>query len=384
MKTLALAALGVLCFAGAAQALEVRFYPADHIYAYELDPLHHARSINLQNVAIINDGTAPVTLSEVDIQLMSGDHVLDTRIFGPEELTRAAGNGVGLQQQNLLGPLAFQFGGEALTPAGIRYSPDLTLDPGEAIMINSQVFAYRGERDALRVRVNGDQAEGRIAIRTGVSQTAFSFPLRGAWYNANGSTFHTGHRWSPMEEFASDLLKLGPDFRSHRGDGTRFTDYYAYGEPVFAAADGRVVSVVTDQVEDVTAMQRPDETADAYMARLMQDQFRRIAGGAPGIAGNQIMIDHGNGEFSLYAHLRPGSVHVRVGDRVTRGQRIGEVGSSGNSTEPHLHFQVCDNANPLMCAGIPVQWQGVSIITPDPQRAPQTGDFLIPSAEMQR
>jgi murein DD-endopeptidase MepM/ murein hydrolase activator NlpD len=371
-----------LGFAASAQALEVRFYPGDHVYAYELDPAHGARSINLHNIAIINDGAAPVTLTEVDIQLMSGDHVLDSRMFGPDELTRAAGNGVGLQQQNLLGLLAFQFGGEALIGPRTRFSADLTLDPGEAIMINSQVFAYRGARDSVRVRVNGDQAEGRIAIRTGVSHTAFSFPLRGAWYNANGASFHTGHRWSPMEEFGFDLVKLGPDFRSHRRNGTRFADYFAYGQPVLAAADGRVVSVVTDQAEDTSAMQRPDETADAYMARLQQDQFTRVAGGLPAIGGNHVVIDHGDGEFSFYAHLRPGSVGVHVGDAVTRGQRIGDVGSSGNSTEPHLHFQVCDSANALMCAGIPVNWQGVSVITPDPQRAPQTGDFLAPTADL--
>ena len=79
------------------------------------------------------------------------------------------------------------------------------------------------------------------------------------------------------------------------------------------------------------------------------------------------MIDHGNSEYSLYAHLKPGSVRVKVGDRV----------ASGNSTEPHLHFQVCDAADPLACAGIPVEFQNVTLPFADYPRAVQSGDVLV-------
>ena len=101
-----------------------------------------------------------------------------------------------------------------------------------------------------------------------------------------------------------------------------------------------------------------------------------MAQGVLGIIGNHVIIDHGNGEFSVYAHMKPGSVRVRAGDHVTQGQQLGEVGSSGNSTEPHLHFQVCNSADPLMCAGIPIRWVGLHSVGADLDRAPQTGDFL--------
>lgn len=363
-------------FAGAAQALEVRFYPGERVYAFELDAAHGASSVIIHNIAIRNDGDAPVALSGVAIDLMSGDRALDTRSLGETELTRAAAGGAGMQQAGLLNILAFQFGGERLLPANTQLSPDLILDPGEAVLITSQVFAYRGARDGVRVRVNGGAAEGRLAIRTGLTQTVFSFPVEGQWYNGSGASFHTHHRWVPMEEFAYDLARVGENGRTYRRDGTRFTDYYAYGQPVFAAADGRVALVVSDESEDATAMKHPDETIEAYFTRLQQDQFTRLARGARGVGGNQIIIDHGNGEFSFYGHLRPGSVRVREGDQVTRGQRIGAVGSSGNSTEPHLHFHVCDSADPLMCAGIPVQWDGLNFLMPDPPRQPQSGDLL--------
>ena len=89
-----------------------------------------------------------------------------------------------------------------------------------------------------------------------------------------------------------------------------------------------------------------------------------------GVVGNYVVIDHGNGEYSIYAHLQPGSVAVTVGQKVTAGQPIGKIGSSGNSTEPHLHFQVCDTPEPMLCAGIPVQFVGVD------NPVPQTGDFV--------
>jgi murein DD-endopeptidase MepM/ murein hydrolase activator NlpD len=71
-------------------------------------------------------------------------------------------------------------------------------------------------------------------------------------------------------------------------------------------------------------------------------------------AGNYIVIDHENGECTLLAHLRQGSQSVAEGDRVTRGQRIGEVGLSGDSfTVPHLHYQLMDSCNFTDAEGLP-------------------------------
>ena len=95
------------------------------------------------------------------------------------------------------------------------------------------------------------------------------------------------------------------------------------------------------------------------------------------MAGNHVVIDHGNGEYSLYAHLKPGSILVKPGNRVTAGTVLAQLGSSGNSTEPHLHFQVCDAADALMCAGIPVQFNNVSLPFADYPRPVQSGDVVV-------
>ena len=376
MKRLVLALLAALACAPAASALEVTFYPGARIYAYEADAQRGARTLVIHNIAIRNDTAALVTLSAVTIELMAGDRALDVRTLGAPELTRAAGNGVGLQTGGLWDILAFQFGGARLVPAGTTFSDDLVLAPGEALMINAQIFAYRGSRDGLRVRVNGDAATARLPVLETMSKTVYQFPLRGQWYNGAGATLHSHHRWSPMEEFAFDLVRLGPGFKTHRGAGRRFSDYFAYGQPVFAAADGVVSSVIADQAEDTGAMQQAGETTEAYYARLGKDQQRRLEQGRAGITGNSVVIDHGNGEFSFYAHLKPGSVAVRAGQRVTRGHQVGALGSSGNSTEPHLHFQVCNGPDPLLCAGIPVTFEPSKDVLGDPPHAAQTGDFL--------
>jgi murein DD-endopeptidase MepM/ murein hydrolase activator NlpD len=253
----------------------------------------------------------------------------------------------------------------------------------EALLIMHEAFAYRGARDTLRIHAKGTSAgapvevNGDIAIVTGFAKNSYIFPLRGTWYAGVGPTFHSGHRWSPMEQFGFDIAKIGAGGNTYRGDGTKFTDYYAYGADVLAAADGRVVAAEDGLAEDTNAMRRPGETLDGYMARLAGDQSTRLAGGSHAIAGNYVMIDHGNGEYALYAHLQPGSVRVKVGALVKQGQTVGKLGSSGNSTEPHLHFQVCDAADPLMCAGIPVQFSNIEIPWADGTREVQSGDMVI-------
>jgi murein DD-endopeptidase MepM/ murein hydrolase activator NlpD len=147
---------------------------------------------------------------------------------------------------------------------------------------------------------------------------------------------------------------------------------------VLAAADGKVIGALNDQAEDPSAMQRPDESQEAYFARLQKDQATRVAKGANVIAGNYVKIDHGKDEYSFYAHLQPRSVRVHVGDQVKAGDVIGKLGSSGNSTEPHLHFHVCDAPDVLLCAGIPVNFSNITIQWADLPRPIQSGDIIIP------
>ena len=71
------------------------------------------------------------------------------------------------------------------------------------------------------------------------------------------------------------------------------------------------------------------------------------------VTGNSVVLQLGEDRFAFYGHLQPGSLRVKVGDRVKRGQLLGIVGNSGNSTGPHLHFHVADSPSPLAAEGVP-------------------------------
>jgi murein DD-endopeptidase MepM/ murein hydrolase activator NlpD len=98
--------------------------------------------------------------------------------------------------------------------------------------------------------------------------------------------------------------------------------------------------------------------------------------GAKRIVGNHVILDLGDGTYALYAHLRRGSLTVREGDRVTVGQPLARCGNSGNSTEPHLHFQLMDGPDPDTARGIPFTWSGIGV--------PGNGEaFEAPTTESQ-
>jgi hypothetical protein len=372
---MSLTALGLLAGLGTAQAVEIHFYPAK-LRTYELDAARGVRSLVLQNMAIINDGKSDVTISYVEIEVIERGVPFESRTMRAAELDRAAAAGAKLQSSGMLGALEFQFGGKALLPRNVSLSATRVLKPGTALLVTQQVIAINGSRDAVRVNVQTQVGMGEATVFISTpSRTMFALPLEGMWYDGSGPSLHTHHRWAVPEEFAHDFTRIGADGLPYSGDGTQFTDYYAYGQPVLAAADGQVVAVLNDEPEDATLMQRAGEPLEAYLQRIVERQGEQLKRGTRGLVGNHVIIQHG-GEYSLYAHLKPGSVLVKPDDKVTRGQQIASVGSSGSSTEPHLHFQVCDAPDALACAGIPAQFENVEIYGALQPRQLQSGDLV--------
>jgi hypothetical protein len=137
-----------------------------------------------------------------------------------------------------------------------------------------------------------------------------------------------------------------------------------HGQPAFTVTGIDVELLQGDQAIDIKKL---DE-------KTIQSQAERLEKGS--ILGNYVVIDHGQGEFSLYAHLKPGSVRVKTGDQVKAGNVIGKLGSSGNSTEPHLHFQITDRTD-LRGAGIPMNFSNITILWADLPRPIQSGDIVI-------
>lgn len=392
MKTTLAAIAATLALAASAAAqstppqstsgLEVRFCPDTVARTYPLDSTRGVQGLLLQNAVVINHG-APVKLESIEIALMRGADAVDSRLISGPTLDAAAKYGAALQASGALEEFSFQFcGGRLLN--GAKLADDLVLETGEALILMHQPFSWTGERDAVRVSARGLRSEeavtGRASIRIdgASSKTRFRFPLKsGTWLVYAGASFHTTHRWAVPEEFALDIVQLGPNQRSYRTDGAAHADFFAYGAEVVAAADGTVVQVIAGGKEHPPLLRRPGESIDDYYARIGAQQSENLKGGPSGVIGDGVVIDHGNGEYSLYAHLKPGSITVRAGQEVKSGAAIGRLGSSGNSTEAHLHFQVCDKPAALDSAGIVPTFVGFEIANSDGPRPLQSGDLVV-------
>jgi murein DD-endopeptidase len=136
------------------------------------------------------------------------------------------------------------------------------------------------------------------------------------------------------QRFAVDWVKVGPNGDTHHDEPNRNENFWAYGEPVFAVADGEVVDVVDGL---------PDNTPRAPLSGITIKT----------IAGNHLTLRIGAGQYVTYAHLKTGSIRPRVGQHVRRGDSLARLGNSGASTAPHLHLQVTDRASVLASEGIP-------------------------------
>ena len=79
------------------------------------------------------------------------------------------------------------------------------------------------------------------------------------------------------------------------------------------------------------------------------------------IRGNYVLICHSDGEYSLLAHLKPDSIRVSVGQSIKRGEKIAECGNSGNTSEPHLHFQVQLGKSFYSSPGLPVEFENIKV-----------------------
>lgn len=381
----ALGAVALACASSAAAeaagSLEVRFCPGAAARSYPLLDPARIQSLVLHNLAVVNRGAAAASVRAIEIELDDKGQAMDLRRFEGPALDAAAKGGSRAKASGQIEMIAFQYCDGRLLAGSTAVSDDAALAPGEAILIQRQVFAWRGARDQVKVRVFGQGGEmlaaAALPIDGSLSRTQFRFPLSGRWVAVVGATPHGGHRWVLPEEFALDIAAFGADSRSFKATGERFEDYYAYGATVLAAADGVVVKAADGQGEDRAVLRRPGEALEAYAERVGAIQGALLAKGEGAIAGNHVMIDHGNGEYSLYAHLKPGSVGVKAGQKIKAGEAVGRLGSSGNSTEPHLHFQVCDAPDPLHCAGIPPNFTGIELPYADGPRLVQSGDVVL-------
>lgn len=165
--------------------------------------------------------------------------------------------------------------------------------------------------------------------------------MEGDW-TQNGPGIGSGH-WATIiasggtarlpDRFAIDWVKLGDDGKTFTGDPGDNRNYHAFGQPVLAVADGSVS--VMDGI--------PQNSPGSHAVKITPEN----------VCGNSVSIKIASGQYAFYCHMQAGSLRVRPGDRVHKGQIMGLVGNAGDSSEPHLHFQLSDANSIAGSEGLP-------------------------------
>jgi len=166
------------------------------------------------------------------------------------------------------------------------------------------------------------------------TKTNLRLPFDGEWFVFWGGRTREQnyHVISVDQRFAYDFLIMRGG-STHAGDAKVNGNYYCWDSPIHAPADGVVTESIDGIADNIPGVMNPATPA-----------------------GNHIVIDHGNGEYSLLAHFRNGTVVPKVGDKVKRGMIVGRCGNSGNSSEPHLHYHLQNGPHFGAAEGLPAQF----------------------------
>ncbi|AYB33461.1 M23 family metallopeptidase [Chryseolinea soli] len=186
--------------------------------------------------------------------------------------------------------------------------------------------------------------QGGKIQRSKTSPVVLGMPLRGGpWVAIYEPSWERGHRRVMFTtdgeqhipgRFAIDFIM--PDQQGHfsNGNSDSTRNWYGYSAPVLAASDGVVVATRIDFMESLTLSAHPDYPSSRA-------------------TGNYIAIAIDNNRVVFYEHLKPGSITVKSGQRVRKGDVIAAIGFTGQTTGPHLHFHVADRNSPLGAEGVP-------------------------------
>ena len=270
---------------------------------------------------------------------------------------------------------------------GIEIVPNRKLEPGGGITLFNPFHTLAAQWPLASLDYTfrfGGGKDGDVVQRVRVepkpyaTRTKLRLPLDGRLLVWDGHDFYSHHRRFNLDHpvavdigfktnaarYSYDFTVVDADGNRYRGDGEKHEDHFSYGQPVLAPGDGTVALLHDGDSEE--------GTGEVSLAEVKKNGMV--------IFGNYLVIDHGNGEFSHLGHLKPGSVKVAVGDKVRAGQAIAQVGTSGSSLFPHLHYELATSAG-TEGEGLPSQFVEFDrLLGSDRARAdgtsPDSGDLV--------
>lgn len=216
------------------------------------------------------------------------------------------------------------------------------------------------EREKNRHRLPNDcdfEVHTSVTPRLYDTRTALILPLAGKIFVWEGHDFYAHHFRIPFSNprvkalgivadsnnFAADFIYTDDQGHEYRGNPGHVENWYSYGKPIYAPGAGTVIAAANDI---------PDNWFEDARATMIGHP-KLAPGKDPDDIGNFVLIDHGDGEFSLLVHMKPGSVRVEPGEHVDAGQQVGQIGFSGDSIFPHLHYSLMEGPHIMKDWGIP-------------------------------
>lgn len=210
--------------------------------------------------------------------------------------------------------------------------------------------------DSASVRVQIADAKGsraeqilRIPIQYYQQKTSLILPFRGRGVVGQDWVTNGGHGGGIGTDFAIDLRGLDQNFAEQTSDANENASAAGWGREIRAPGAGTVTYA------------RNDVPNNPLPGDLDINSFAALHDPVLTFMGNCVIIDHGNAEYSVVAHMQLGSVTVKVGERVAAGQVIGKLGNSGNSFGPHLHYQLQSGPQLFQGQSLPFRFQDVDL-----------------------
>jgi peptidase M23-like protein len=247
----------------------------------------------------------------------------------------------------------------------IESIPDRIVPAGGSLLVFNPFHTFAADVELARVRCTCELStdggvEEVLTAEALVShyeqKTKLYLPLTGRVLVAHGHDFLSPHRRiDPDHPFAAQLGvransgRFAEDFSLADDEG----EATGLGAPVRAPGAGTVIAAVVDVADNVPLPEAPRGPRGAVEVPpdLPTDPSAMIF-------GNHVVIDHGNGEFSIVAHLQHESIEVEIGEAVEAKQPIARLGLSGSTDFPHIHYQVQDGPDAYVADGLPVTFAG--------------------------
>ena len=308
---------------------------------------------------VVNVYFEPVTLTSVTVLDSAG-----------KELGRIDGDTLAAATQALLTRAPTP---EIAPSAAVAVDVDLALEPGTAPERVTHRIDYAAPdlKRAVIIDIGDTVVHGPEVAIDRRAPIVIAPPLAGdGWFVSNGCCSPNVHRDLRLaingarigtpETFAIDWSHVKND-RIYDGDGSQNEQHYAFGADILAVADATVVIVQDGEPEQVPNVKLVPQTSTE-------------------LAGNLVVLELEPNVFAAYVHLQPGSITVKVGDKVKVGQHLAHLGNSGSSSGPHLHFGLLDQANLFTGRSLPYVLQQFTLVG-TVNFETSTGDHLVIAPE---